>query len=252
MRHLLHDSDGLTEPDRPATFRFRSSSGGVAILFTYRRRAAAHIVLLAVLLVAAPVGAQHGDDPQTGHAESTGAADEEAAHESGGGLMDVKPGLMIWTLATFLVLLTVLRFTAWKPLIGALEAREQRIREAVEQAEKTRLESEALVARHEEQLEAARVEARQIIEEGKADALRVKNDIVAQARHEAEETKARALREVELATDSAKKELWEEATRLSTLLAERILRRSLSEGDDRRLVEQVFDEFRSVRPSSGD
>jgi F-type H+-transporting ATPase subunit b len=210
-------------------------------------------LVLAAVLVAAPVGAQHGDDPQPGHAESTGSGPAEAAApESGGGLMDVNPGLMIWTLVTFVALLTVLRFTAWKPLIGALEAREQRIREAVEQAEKTRRESEALMARHEQQLEAARVEAHQIIDEGKADALRVKDDIVKQARHEAEEGKARALREVQLAADTAKKELWEEATRLSTLLAERILRRSLNDDDDRRLVEQVFDEFRSVRQSSGD
>ncbi len=196
---------------------------------------------------------QHGFAEDPPHAEQTaGHGETEAAHDEGGGLMDVNPGLMIWTLVTFVALLAVLRFTAWKPLIGALDAREQRIREAVELAERTRQESEALMQRHEEQLEAARVEAHQIIEEGKADALKLKNDILKQAREEADENKARALREVQLAADSAKKELWDEATRLSTQLAERILRRSLNDEDHRRLVEQVLDEFRAVRPSSGD
>lgn len=209
-------------------------------------------LVLVGLLWVAPAWPQHGSDEPT-HAEETAGHGEAEEHASGGGgLMDVDPGLMIWTAITFLTLLVVLRFTAWKPLIGALEAREQRIREAVELAEKTRQESEALMARHEEQMEAARVEAHRIIEEGKSDAVQLKDSIVKQAREEAEETKTRALREVELAADAAKKELWEEATRLSTLLAERILQRSLNEDDHRRLVEQVLDEFRSVRPSSTD
>lgn len=210
------------------------------------------LVLAVCVMAGSPATLVAAEDPpaHTEHADTEHA--DEAAHDSGGGLMDVNPGLMIWTLVTFVVLLVVLRMTAWKPLIGALEAREKKIRDAVQLAEKTRQESEALMVRHEEQLEAARVEAHKIIEEGKADALRLKDDIVKQARSEAEETKSRALREVELAADTAKKELWDETTRLSTLLAERILRRSLSDVDDRRLIEQVFDEFRTVRPSSGD
>jgi F0F1-type ATP synthase membrane subunit b/b' len=57
---------------------------------------------------------------------------------------------------------------------------------------------------------------------------------------------------VELAADQAKKELWEESARLSTLLAERILRRSLNSEDHRQLVDEVLDELRSVGPTSSD
>jgi F-type H+-transporting ATPase subunit b len=206
------------------------------------------VAFFAFLLLATPLGAQHG--AETGAAEETSAG--HAQEEHGGGIMDVNPGLMIWTVVTFTLLLVVLRFVAWKPLIGALEAREQRIQEAVEQSERARSEGEELLARHRQQLDAAKSEAHQIIEEGKADAQRIGEQIRQEARAEAEESKGRARKEVELAADQAKKELWEESARLSTLLAERILRRSLNSEDHRQLVDEVLDELRSVGPTSSD
>ena len=160
--------------------------------------------------------------------------------------MNVDPGLMIWTVITFVILLVVLRFTAWKPLITALETREQRIRDAIAQSEKAREEGEALLARYRAQLQAARGEAQQIIATGKTEAQRLHEEIVAQAKAEAEEAAQRGRREVELAADQAKKELWEEATRLSMLLAEKILQRQLDDDDHRRLVEQVLDELQKA------
>ena len=160
--------------------------------------------------------------------------------------MNVDPGLMIWTVITFVILLVVLRFTAWKPLIAALEAREQRIREAIAQAEKAREEGEGLLARYRAQLQAAKEEAQQIIEAGKTAAERLHQEILDKARVEAEESAQRARREMDLAVEQAKKELWEEATRLSTLLAEKILERHLDDKDHRRLVEQVLEELRGA------
>jgi F-type H+-transporting ATPase subunit b len=161
--------------------------------------------------------------------------------------MNVDPGLMVWTVITFVVLLVVLRFTAWKPLLASLDARERRIREAVEGAERARQESEALLVRHREMLDKAMDEAHQIIEEGKADGLRLKHEITAQARVEAEELRARSLKEIDLATDQAKKELFVQASQLSVDLAERILRRSLDSADQRKLIERVLEEYRSEK-----
>jgi F-type H+-transporting ATPase subunit b len=187
----------------------------------------------------------HGEAAVTQEdAEASEVDHGEAAH--GGGIMDIDPGLMIWTVITFVALLVVLRYTAWKPLIAALEARELRIREAVEQAEHARLEGERLLREHQERLEMATDEAHQIIEEGKADALRVQKEITEKAREEAEEFKVRARREVELAADQAKKELWEETARLSTLLAEKILQRNLNAQDQQRLLNEVLDQFGST------
>lgn len=180
--------------------------------------------------------------------ESAGA--EEAGHAPS--IMNVEPGLMIWTVVTFVVLLVALRFMAWKPLMSSLEARERRIREAVEGAERARAESEAVLAKHRAALDAAREEAHKIIEAGKSDGLKLQHEIQAEARREAEEFKARSRRELDLAVEQAKKDLFEQASKLSTELAEKILLRSLEGVEHRRLIEQVLDEYRSVGSSGSD
>lgn len=187
------------------------------------------------VFIAGAASAQHG--------EGAVEAGAEAAHPS---IMNVNPGLMIWTVVTFVALMIVLRFTAWGPLQKSLEAREKRIQDAVDGAEKARRDSEELLARHQKMVDEAIEEAHKIIDEGKADGLRLKHEILTQARAEAEEHKVRALREVDLAADQAKKELWGEATKLSTELAEKILRRSLDNADQRRLIEEVLQEYRAV------
>ena len=178
---------------------------------------------------------------------------ESAAPEGGGGppsIMQVEPGLMIWTVITFVLLLVLLRFSAWGPLKKSLDAREKRIRDAVEGAERARQDSEELLQRHRQMIDAAQHDAAKILEEGKAAGLRLKHELNHQARAEAEEMKARVRRELELATDQAKKELWDHATQLSTELAERILERSLNSADESRLIAQVVKEYRSVGTKS--
>jgi F-type H+-transporting ATPase subunit b len=182
--------------------------------------------------------AQHGELPP---------GESHAIAEHAPSIMNVDPGLMIWTVITFVVLLVVLRFTAWKPLLASLDARERRIREAVEGAERARQESEALLVRHREMLDMAKEEAHQIIEEGKTDGLKLKHEITAHARTEAETLRARSLKEIELATDQAKKELFVHATQLSVELAERILRRTLDGAEQRRLIERVLEEYRGEK-----
>ncbi len=173
----------------------------------------------------------------------TAPPEAAAEHPS---IMQVEPGLMIWTIVTFVLLLVLLRFTAWGPLQKSLDAREKRIRDAVEGAERARRDSEELLQRHHKMIDDAKHDAAKIIEEGKADGLRLKHELNHQARTEAEEMKARVRRELELATDQAKKELWEHATQISTELAERILERSLNSADEGRLIAQVVKEYRSV------
>ena len=200
-------------------------------------------------IVPPPAWAQHEEPPAGGAGH--GAADlatEAAGHKPS--IMDVNPGLMVWTVVTFIALLVVLRFTAWKPLLASLDARERRIREAVEGAERARGESENLLARHRQMLEEAKEEAHHIIDEGKQDGIKLREEITAQARAEAEEVRRRSLREIELATDQAKKDLFVHASQLSVDLAERILRRTMDEADQRRLVDLVLEEYRAQQKPS--
>jgi F-type H+-transporting ATPase subunit b len=91
----------------------------------------------------------------------------------------------------------------------------------------------------------AKGEAQAIVDEGKADALKVKQSIVDDTRREAEAAKQRAKREIALATDEAKKELWNESAKLSTLLAERILQRNIDAADQQRLIAEFLQEYRA-------
>ena len=171
---------------------------------------------------------------------------DAAAHAEGGSapnIMNVDPGLMLWTVVTFVLLLVVLRLTAWKPLMGALEAREQRIRGTIEDADRVKGEADELIARYQNMLNEAKSEAQAIIDEGKADALKVKQTIVDETRREAEASKERAKREIALATDEARKQLWAETSKLSTLLAGKILQRNLNEADQQRLIEAFMKDY---------
>jgi F-type H+-transporting ATPase subunit b len=176
------------------------------------------------------------------HEAASHAAD--AAHESPP-LFSVDPGLMIWTVVTFLVVLVILRMTAWKPLVAALEARQRSIEGAIAEAQRVKTEAEALLAKYEALLDHAKDESREILEEARRDGARVQEEIRARALKEAEEFKERAHREIRLAKDGAVAEIWDQAATLSTELASRILGRSLDGSDQDRLVRELIRDMRT-------
>ena len=92
-------------------------------------------------------------------------------------LVQVDPGLFIWTIATFLVLLTLLAKFAWGPLLQALAAREETIRKSLADAEKARQELERLNQESEAIIRQARVEAETIIGSSRADAERLRGEL---------------------------------------------------------------------------
>ncbi len=178
-------------------------------------------------------------DPQ-----EAGHAAEGAAHESPP-LFSVDPGLMIWTIVTFVVVLVVLRMTAWGPLMKALQEREKNISGAIEEARRIKTEAEELFARYQTMIDQSKDEARGLLEQARRDGIAVQEEIRARANQEAEEFKQRAHREIELAKDSALQEIWNEAAGLSTELATRILGRTLDESDQQRLVGELIQEMRA-------
>ena len=168
----------------------------------------------------------------------------EAGHAAPS-LFSVDPGLLIWTILTFLVVLVVLRVTAWKPLAKSLEDRQRSIEGAIEDARKIKDEAEALLAKYEGHLKSAKDEARQILEEARADGRRVQEEIRATAHAEAAEFKERARKEIELQKDAALHEIWTLAADLSTNLAGRILGRRLDGADQERLVKELVEQMRT-------
>ena len=97
-------------------------------------------------------------------------------------LLDPHYGTIIWTIVTFVLVLFVLAKFAWPQLLGALDERENRIREALEGAEQARDSAEAALAEHQSKLAEAESEARQIVAQSREAAEKVHQDVVAKAR----------------------------------------------------------------------
>jgi F-type H+-transporting ATPase subunit b len=153
------------------------------------------------------------------------------------GLLKVDPGLFLWTLISFGILLLILWKLAWKPIVTLLDARVARIRKDIETAEVSRKEAEELFFKHKGMIDYARDEALKIVTEGRSDAERVKSDIIDKANAEAEAIIQRAHREIDLAKEKAIEEMRSEIVNISTQIASKVIERNLSPEDQKRIVD---------------
>lgn len=141
----------------------------------------------------------------------------------------VKPGfgLIVWATLTFSLVLFILGKFAWKPILKALRDREQKIRDSLDLAEKTKLEMQAIQAQNEELIQQARMERELILKEAKE----MKEDIISAARKSAEEENKRVLAQaretIEREKALALTELKNMAANISVEIAEKILRKKL-------------------------
>lgn len=180
---------------------------------------------------------------------ATGALPALAAAAEGGepSIFAGDLGNMVWTVVTFVLLLWVLGRYAWGPILERLQAREQFIRESLEEAKENRQEAEARLKEYEARLASARAEATEIVDEGRRDAEQVAQRVEEEAKQEAEKIVARARREIELAKEAAVKELFGIAGELATGVAEKIVRRELRAEDHQRLIDESLAAIRERR-----
>lgn len=189
------------------------------------KRALFALVVLALAIPALAAEAEHG-----GEAPSLFAGDL---------------GNSFWTLLIFVLVLVVLGKFAWGPILNTLQARETFIREALETAKREREEAEARLREYEARLAQARAEASAIVEEGRRDAVVVKQRIEEDARAEADKMIERAKREIQIATETATKELYQLSARLATDMAGKVIGRELTPQDHERLIAESLDGLRN-------
>ncbi|MFL6260670.1 MAG: F0F1 ATP synthase subunit B [Thermoanaerobaculia bacterium] len=166
------------------------------------------------------------------------AAEGEKAEPS---LLAGDVGNVIWTVLIFVLVLVVLGKFAWGPILSTLQARESFIHEALAKAKADRDAAEERLKQYEERLAGARAEATAIVEEGRRDAEVVKRKIEAAAKAEADKMIDRARREIQIATDTATRELYDLSARLATDMAARVIGRELSAQDHERLIAEAID-----------
>ncbi|HEY4613609.1 MAG TPA: F0F1 ATP synthase subunit B [Bacteroidota bacterium] len=159
-------------------------------------------------------------------------------------MFDINPGLIVWTIVTFVLLAIVLGKFAWKPLLQSLHDREDKIRSALEQSEKARAEAAELLKQNERNMARAEEEFQKVIHEGKALAEKMKDEIVHKAKQQAQRELQMAKEEIQRDIDAAKQQLRSEVADLAIIAAEKILDESLDQQKHKKLVDNFLSQMR--------
>lgn len=163
------------------------------------------------------------------------------------GLLKVEPGLLLWTIITFLSLVLILWKTAWKPIVESLDARALRIKGDLDKAETTRIEAEAVLNKHKELLDSAKDETAKIIADGKSGAEKIRAEIVAKTEQESKEITERSKREVLMAKDKAISELKVEIVNIATDIASKIIAKNLKPEDQLSIVKNALNKIDTIQ-----
>ncbi len=158
-------------------------------------------------------------------------------------MVQIDPGLFIWTILTFLGLLGMLWWFAWGPLLKALQNRQETIRKSLEDADRAKQELERLQNESAEILRGARVEANGIISKGRSDAALLGEELEKKARNDAEAIVRDAKRQIEMEKSQALREIRNEVADLSVTIASKLVERNLSREDNVKLVEDTLRHF---------
>src|SRR5688500_11839569 len=165
-------------------------------------------------------------------------------------LVQPDPGLYIWTIVTFLVLVAALAKFAWRPLLAALDERQQAIRKSLDDVRQARQELEKVHADSAKILAQARVEAEAIVSSTRTDVNQFREEMRQKARVEADGIVKNAERQIEQETARALQQIRSEAVDISVNIASKLLQRNVSKDDNARLIEDAFKQIEATeRPS---
>ena len=162
-------------------------------------------------------------------------------------LVQPDPGLFIWTIVTFLVLLALLAKFAWGPLLKALDSRQELIRKSLDDAQRAKLELEQIQQESARILATARTEAEAIVAMTRSDAERLREEIKQKARSEAANMVKNAENQIQLETSRALQQIRQEAVELSVAIASKLIRRNLSKEDNERLIDETIGQIDTPR-----
>ena len=158
-------------------------------------------------------------------------------------LIQVTPGLMIWTIVCFLVTLFVLKRFAFGPIQKTIDERRERIRQSLDEADNAREEARKLLEEHRKLISGAQTDAEEILSEAR----RVAEANERRMREELEEDRQRRLedtrKQIEAETRRALEQIRLEVVDLSMLAATKVTRKSLDDADHKRLIEEAVGEL---------
>ena len=161
----------------------------------------------------------------------------------GGSLVDVNPGLIFWTVITFLILLFILKRVAWKPILSALNQREAAIKDSLEKAEKAKEEAKKILDENKAILLKAEEESKKIIEKSRAYADRLNEQMISDSKKRAQKIIEDATSEIERKKEEAFNELRTKVAEIAVQAAEKILNKNLDKDSNTKLVDRYIDDI---------
>lgn len=156
------------------------------------------------------------------------------------GLMSIEINVMFWTLLIFGILFWLLKRFAFPQILGAVEAREKALEEAIEAARRDRDDAAKLLAEHRARIEGARAEAQKLIADARGTADKVRAELLEKARQEQQDMLERARRDIGVERDKAIAELRREAVDLAIAGASKVVEQNLDSDRNRKLVESFL------------
>jgi F-type H+-transporting ATPase subunit b len=165
------------------------------------------------------------------------------ASSSGKFLITPSGGLMIWTLIVFGISVFLLAKYAFPLIRENLDRRQKAIEDAIDTADRTRQEAEQVLVEYRERLKEAREQAEEIVSRARRAAEVQEREALDQARARREELLEQTKRDIEAETRRAIAEIRDEVANLTVLAAEKVTRKTLTDADQRRLVEEALSEL---------
>jgi F-type H+-transporting ATPase subunit b len=194
-------------------------------------------MLASVTLAAAPSG--HGPQP--------GEPGDHHAPSGQHSVLDLMGSLMFWEYVTFGLVILILGLKVFPLLFKQLDKRQSSIKEALDKADQVRAEAEVLLKKHEDLMRRANDDAKRITDEAVIAGKQARERIEQAAQQAAGEIKQRAEREVDLLTKKAESELRDKAVELALLAASKVLEKSVTGDDHRRLAREAVDAAAAMR-----
>lgn len=155
-------------------------------------------------------------------------------------MLNLDPGMMIWTWITFLVVLAVLSKVALKPILATIENREKAIRDDLEQAQKQREEAQQLLEQHRKMMAEAESEAQRLLKESRELAEQKRQEMLSQAKEESQKIVEMAKKEIEQEKENALTSLKSEIADLAVTAAEKIIMHNLDKDKQKTIVDEYI------------
>ena len=155
-------------------------------------------------------------------------------------MLEINPGLTIWTWIIFLILLAILSKIAWKPLLASLSARERAISDSLTRAEQARADAERLINESKQERVKAEADLQKSLLEGREYAERMRKDLVQKAQDEAAKMLSNARTEIERDTQAALQKLRSEAADLAIMATSKLLDENMDHERHRQVINRMI------------